>query len=213
MKWLSGILDGRAQPQVLDPALREILAHWHTLSAPDLSRTHGETRYAVLNTHAAGLDPAHHELLSVGAVAIESGRIDTDSAYHGFLGSAPQRVLAELLTFSRSGPVVVFNASINRVLLERAFAQHLGVTPNWVWLDLYRLLPALFGECHGENTRLSTWMGTLGADTFQRFHALGDAYAVARLMLAVESRALRRGLATPRQLADLERSWRNLERR
>ena len=213
MSWLNRLLPNRPGAKSLDPAVRETLARWASLPPADLSRTHSETRYVVLNTHAAGLDIDADRLLSVAGIAIDSCRIGLTESYHAELGDAPERILADLLAFAGKGPVVVYNAAFNRVHLERAFEQHLGVEPDWVWLDLYWLLPALFGERISEPTKLARWMQVLDADTFQRFHALGDAYALARLMLAAESRALKRGLASPRSLADLERARRQIERR
>jgi len=107
----------------------------------------------------------------------------------------------------------VFNAELNRTLLERAFRRHLGISPEWLWLDLYWLLPALFGEVHAKPVRLSQWMDSLGLGTFQRYHALGDAWVLARLLLALQSRALPEDRRTPHALADLEASLRAVANR
>jgi DNA polymerase-3 subunit epsilon len=125
----------------------------------------------------------------------------------------PGSVMTNLLTFSGSGPIVVFNAALNRTLLERAFDTHLGITPDWTWLDLHWLLPALFDERRNSRTRLADWMDLFGIETFQRHHALGDAYAIAQLMLAAEARALKRGFISVRHLVDLERTRRQLSTR
>lgn len=213
MNWLSRLLPNRVDITSLDAASREALAHWHTLPEVDLTRSHFETRYVVLNTEASGLDPDKSALLSVAAIALDAGTLTASDSYYSALEPDPGSVLTNLLTFSGSGPVVVYNAGLNRIMLERAFDRHVGVTPDWAWLDLYWLLPALFEERIPGPTRLSDWMRQFDIETFQRHHALVDAYAIAQLMMAAEARALKRGLNSARGLAELERTRRQLSGR
>lgn len=211
--WFSRLLQQRTPPPVLDTGLRETLAHWQTAPLPDLERSHTETRYVVLNTHATGLDADTDRLLSVAGVAVDCGRIDLARSYYAELDIEPERILAGLLGYAGSGPVVVFNAAFNRSLLERNIDRHLGVSPGWTWIDLHLLLPRVFPELCDQPTRLAHWMELLGIDTFARFHALGDAWAIARLLQAFLSRALERELISPRALVDLEREMRQFSRR
>lgn len=214
MSWLTRLLtgpDGATTP--LDADVRELLGHWHRLPPPDLGRSHFETRYVVLNTQCSGLDVEHSALLGVAAIAIESGSVTPSASYHTALAPDPAHALAELLAFSGSGPVVVYNAALNRAMLERAIETHLGVTPEWLWLDLYWLLPALFRERIDTPTRLTDWMRLFDIDTLPHHPALGDAYAIAQLTLALASRALNRGLVSPQALADIERAQRQLNDR
>ena len=51
-------------------------------------------------------------------------------------------------------------------------------------------------------------MESFGIDTFQRHHALGDAWAIAQLLLAAQAKASARGAHSPQALADIERSYR-----
>lgn len=213
MSWLTRLLAGHADAPPLDAELRELLADWNRLPPPDLGKSHFETRYVVLNTECSGLDAERSRLLGVAAIAIESGTLDPSTSYHAELDADPTAALAELLAFSASGPIVVYNAALNRVMLERAFERHLGVTPEWLWLDLYWLLPALFRERIDTPTRLADWMRAFDVEVFEHHHALGDAYAIAQLMLALASRALARGLASPHALAEAERARRQLSGR
>lgn len=210
MKWLSRLLPGRGEATSLPPELRETLAHWATLPPADLARPHAETRYVVLNTRASGVDAERDTLHSVAAIAVDGGRLAPRHSFHATLDADIPSRLTELVTFTGTGPVVVFNAELNRTLLERAVRRHLGITPQWLWLDLYWLLPALFGEVHAKPARLSRWMDSLGLGTFQRFHALGDAWVIARLLLALQSRALAEERRSPHSLADLEASLRSI---
>jgi DNA polymerase III subunit epsilon len=213
MKWLTRLLSNRSDTASLGAALSETLAHWHALPPPELGKSHFESRYVVLNTQSTGLNVDKNHVLAVAAIALDSGTLDPADSYFSAFEPDPATVLTNLLTFSGGGPIVVYNASLNRVMLERAFDRHLGVTPQWLWLDLYWLLPTLFNEHIDIPTKLADWMRIFDIDTFERGHALGDAYAIAQLMLALESRALKRGMVSPRALADAERARRQLSGR
>jgi len=212
MNWLTRLLSNRADTASLDAPLRDALARWQALPQPDLGKAHFETRYVVINTEATGLNLESDRLLAVGAIAIDGALLSPHDSYYARLEPDPATALTNLLTFSGAGPVVVFNAAFNRSLLERALTEHLGITPEWAWLDLQWLLPTLYDEHIDRPARLADWMKAFSIETFQRHHALGDAWAVAQLMLAAQSRALATGLNTPRSLAELERLRRQLRR-
>lgn len=210
MKWLGRLFAGRRDDHTLAAELREALAHWSALPPADTGRTHLETRYVVLNTRASGMSADHDTLQSVAAIAVEGGRIEPMHSFHALLDDTVEEQLTALVSFVGAGPVVVFNAELNRALIEKALRQHLGISPEWLWLDLYWLLPGLFGEVHAKPVRLAQWMDSLDLGTFQRFHALGDAWVLARLLLALQSRALAEGRRSPHALADLEASLRTV---
>ncbi len=204
MSWLGRLLSTRADAASLDTALRETLAHWQSLPPADLARTHHETRYVVLNTEATGLNIDKDRPLAVGAIAIDSGVLAARESLYVRLQPDAPTALADVLAFAGRAPIVVYSASLNRTLIERALAEQLGIAPDWTWIDLYWLLPRLFPERIGRPARLADWMQSFGIETFQRHHAFGDAYAIAQLLLALQARALRRGFATPQSLAELE---------
>lgn len=212
MSWLSRLFSASREADALPGALCARLADWAARPAADPRLTHAETRYAVLNTRASAVDADAASLQSVAAIVVENGRISPQASFHAALGDDAEPLVTLLETVGR-GPVVVFNAELNRTLVERALRRHLGIVPDWTWLDLYWLLPALFGEVHAKPVRLSRWMDSLDLHTFRRFHALGDAWVLARLLLAVQSRALAEGRLSPASLADLEASLRAVVRR
>lgn len=204
MSWLTRLLSNRADVSSLDTALRETLSQWHMLPAADLGKTHFETRYVVLNTQATGTTVTRDRVLSVAAIAIERELVAPAESYYASLEPDPATALTNLLTFVGNDPVVVFNSAFNRKMLEHAFSQHLGVDPEWTWIDLYWVLGALFPRTATQGGRLAEWMHLFNIETFQRHHALGDAFSVAQLMLAVQSKAKTRGLFTPTSLTELE---------
>lgn len=212
MNWLTRLLTNRADTEALDAPLREAIRLWNALPPPDLARPHFETRYVIVNTEASGLDLEKDRLLAVGAVALDGGILSPHESFYARLDPDPTTALVNLLTFIGKGPVVVYNSSFNRTLLERALGEQVGVGPDWLWLDLYWLLPSLYEDYIDRPSRLADWMKAFNIETFQRHHGLGDAWAIAQLMQAAQSRALLLGVNNARALADVERTRRQLLR-
>lgn len=212
MNWIANLISGRADPGALDPSVRESLAKWMALPEIDSTRPHFETRYTVVNTEATGLNLDQDKLLSVAAIAVNEGLISPSESYYANLEPNPAATLTQLLSFAGKGPLVVYSAGFNRTMLDRAFAQHLGFTPDLVWLDLYILLPALYPEKIEHSARLADWMKAFGIETFQRHHALGNAWVISQLLIAALSRALATGSGTAHLLTEIEHTRRQTNR-
>ena len=206
--WLGRLLTPRPGANPLSEASAHTLKRWIDLPSAATDTAHFETRYIVLNTEASGLDIDKDRLLAVAAVAVDSGVLNPHDSYYGSLDATPDTTLADLLLLSGKQPLIVFNAAFNRSVIERALDEHLGVAVDSLWIDLYFLLPALFPQHQDRPVRLSAWMESFGIDTFQRHHALGDAWAIAQLLLAAQAKAYARGAHSPQALADIERSYR-----
>ena len=102
----------------------------------------------------------------------------------------------------RNSPlVVVFNATFNRTMLERAFSEQLDFTPEFLWIDLHFLLPR-FASPSAWNVRSARRPDGLRGRDLQRHHALGDAWAIAQLFLGWRSRAHSRSRSPIRALAE-----------
>nr|WP_249115859.1 3'-5' exonuclease [Azoarcus sp. L1K30] len=205
-------MPGRDEARPSNTATRALIEQWAAIPDVDPNKPHFETRYVVVNTEASGLDLERDTLLSVAAIAIVEGQILPSDSYYATLGDHAAAALGGLVEFAGKSPLVVFSAEFNRTLIERAFEAHLGFTPELIWLDLYVLLPALFPDRLARPARLAEWMEVFGIETFQRHHALGDAWVIAQLMLAIQARALPQGAFNARLLADIERSRRQLQR-
>ena len=206
MNWLSRFLPGGGPG--LSPEQQAGLDLVAGLPAPDLTRSHYETRYVVVNTETGPADGAQR-LLAVGAVAINRGLIHADDAWQARLGDKPADALIGLLRFIARAPVVVFNAPFNRGVLERAFEQHLGTLPALEWLDLMVLLPSLYPERIGGQARMDAWLDAFGIDRLAPRDALLEAYAVAQLHQVALTRARHQGLASAQDLLETQssRKW------
>ena len=211
--WLSRLLASNTASGPLSEQARQTLARWAALPEPDLARAHFETRYVVVNTEASGLDLDKDRVLAVSAVGIDGGILAPQDSYYAVLGEHPAEALTGLLQAVGKAPLIVFNSGFNRTMLERALEEHLGLAADWLWIDLYFILPALFPERIERPARLADWMSSFGIETFQRHHALGDGWAIAQLFLAAQARALAQSALSPRGLAELERSYRQYRRK
>jgi DNA polymerase-3 subunit epsilon len=175
-------------------------------------------RWIVVDCETSGLDVGRDRLLSIGAVALQDGRIEIAGAFsrllrqdapsgadnilvHGIGGDAqaggeePARVLQDFVTYAGDGPLVAFHAPFDRAMIERA-ARAQGLRWKRKWLDLAELLvvllPARAKQCRG----LDDWLQAFDIAHESRHDALGDAYATAQLLQVALAEAKRHGFAT-----------------
>jgi len=211
MNWLTKMFSGDDPAARLSDELRARLDNWRARDEIDLDAAHTEVRYCVVNTEATGMDLSKDRILAMAGIGVSNGVIAFQDALEIDF-SSPAEALVKLLEFIGKSPVIVFNAEFNRTALMNAYETHLGFDPDLEWIDAYWLLPSLFNDKHDRPVRLADWMKVMGIETFQRHRALGDAYAIAKLFLAAQSRATLRGHRTVRSMADLATSRKRLQR-
>lgn len=188
-------------------------------------------RWVVVDCETSGLDVARDRLLSIGAVALQEGRIgiadafsrllrqDAPSAAHNILvhgiggdaqstGEEPAQVLREFAAFAGDGPLVAFHAPFDRAVLERAMRAH-GLRWKRKWLDVADLLRVLFSARAKQCRGLDDWLQAFGIAHEARHDALGDAYATAQLMQVALQEARRHGFSSARDVlsASAARRW------
>ena len=190
----------------------------------------GGTRWVAIDCETSGLDMARDRLLSVGAVAVQDGRIDLSQSFHALvqqeLASAPEnilihgiggdaqrqgrplsRVMEELAGFVGEALPVGFHAPFDAAILRRH-----GLRLRGDWLDLARVAPALFPGRAPSTGALEDWLGAFGIPVHARHDALGDAFSTAQLLLVVLAEANRQRLQTVEALYKTERAGRWLAR-
>jgi DNA polymerase-3 subunit epsilon len=188
-------------------------------------------RWVVVDCETSGLDVARDRLLSIGAVALQEGRIGIADAFsrllrqatpsgtdnilvHGIGGDAqaageePARVLREFAAFAGEGPLVAFHAPFDRAMLERAMRAH-GLRWKRKWLDVADLLHVLYAARAKKCRGLDDWLQAFAIPHDSRHDALGDAFATAQLMQVALQEAQRHGFATAREVlgAAAARRW------
>ncbi|QKT04647.1 3'-5' exonuclease [Ectothiorhodospiraceae bacterium 2226] len=212
MKWWPG----RLRPR-LSEAQRARLDGWRARRARDESAP--ADAYLVVDLETGGLNLRRDRVLSIGAVPVDAGRLQLGRAMHRVLrqdapserenilvhglgptqqlaGEPPAECLLDFLELAERRTLVAYHAPFDAAFLTRALRRHLGVRalPN-VWLDLARLLPALFPGAPAGQASLDDWLARFGIPALQRHSAHADALAAAQLFLIALNKARSQGLA------------------
>ncbi len=203
-----------------------------TREKADLRQPLAGLRWCVVDTETGGFDAERDALLSIGAVAIEHGRIALESSLevgltqahataesniliHGIsaseqrAGDPPHSALLDWLEFAGASPRVAFHAAFDQAVLQRAEREHLGVSTAAPWFDAAVVAPLLFPDAAPHCRQLDDWLAHFGIAVYARHGALADAYATAELWLVLLDAAQRNHLGTAHQLRNLlqARRW------
>jgi DNA polymerase-3 subunit epsilon len=205
--------------------LKRWLAHWLGRGGADAEPLRA-ARWIVVDCESSGLDPDRDRLLSIGAVAVQGGRIHHAASFSAVLrqaaasdssnilvhgigaqaqlgGRNPAEAMAEFARFAAGGRLAAFHAPFDRALLAR-------VDPSWKqrWLDLAQLAPVLYPALAASRKSLDRWLEAFAIGHPERHDALADAYATAQLLLVLLAEAERQGLQAVRDLHAAERGRR-----
>ncbi|PIP43724.1 MAG: DNA polymerase III subunit epsilon [Deltaproteobacteria bacterium CG23_combo_of_CG06-09_8_20_14_all_60_8] len=195
------------KPRV-EPALVSRIVAWRRRSAADLAADAAKMRWVVVDVESSGQNPYSDHLLSIGAVAIQDGRIRFDDGFetvlqqshasdtanillHGIggqrqvAGEPPDLALTRFLEYCGKDPVVAFHAAFDKALIGRALDTVLGIDLASRWLDLVYLAPGLLPEIKERCHTLDDWAAQFGIINHARHNAVADALATAELFLAL----------------------------
>jgi len=206
-------------PVELSPELGSRLAVWRALE-PDPERTPlTEAQFVVVDVESSGLDARRDRLLAVGACALKRGRLDVGSSFerviyqeqvsskanilvHGIApteqaaGEPAEEALMDFLELAAAHVLVAYHAPFDRIMLDRATREHLGVRFANRWIDLAYLAPALVPEARLPRASLDEWFQYFKIYVRARHRAIDDVHATGELMLILLSRARARGMLT-----------------
>ncbi len=213
-----------------------MLAAYRAVPAVPASAPLADLRWVVVDVETTGLDPFTDRLISIGAVELVGGRIPLHSGFevvlrqprasardniliHGIAGGTqrsgmePAAALLDFLGYAGQAPLLAFHSDFDRIMIERATREALGMVPGNAWIDLALLAPALLGR-PGEALPqgLDEWTALAGISNQFRHNALADALATAQLSQVVLSRARAGGARTLGDLAGIAKDRRWLER-
>jgi len=203
----------------LAPPLAARLQIWRELPGVNERTDLSRARFVSVDVETSGLNPRRDRLLSIGAVAVQNGRLRPGDGFdatvqnavpsardnilvHGIgidaqAGGMPaDEALMGFLEVARHDILVGFHADFDRAVLERAAREQLGVRLPNLWLDVARLAPILVPEARLAGKSLDDWLGYFGLRVHTRHSAAYDAFATAELLLILLSRAGRAGFAT-----------------
>ncbi len=223
------------KPHVIDADQRRRLAAWQALPEPDLTEALDQARFVVVDVESTGLDIRRDQLIAIGAVTVQAGRIvladsfevilrqeevsDRDNILvHGIggqmqrAGLPPAQALLDFLDFLGKSPLVAYHAVFDETMIRRAMHRHLGLTWKRSWLDLAYVMPALL-PAHAHSCKaLDDWTALFGITNYARHSALADALATAQLLLAALHLAAARKLTDFKTLQTHEKAERWLNR-
>ncbi|MDX1457132.1 MAG: 3'-5' exonuclease [Marinobacter sp.] len=191
-----------------------------------------DLRLIVLDLETTGLNPAKDEVIAIGAVVIDGGKIPLDDQFdlilrrpeldisetvliHGIgpealtKGHETEDALLHLLEWMNGDPVLAYHAAFDKKFLEKTLRQHLGYSQIHTWLDVAELMPAMFPQAKTGGRALDNWAELFGLAASARHHAAADAMVTAELTLVALNRAHKNGIST---LSELNEKLRNVRR-
>jgi DNA polymerase-3 subunit epsilon len=216
----------RSSPR-LAPDLEDRLQRLAERSPPPTRNRHRASRYVAVDIEATGQDPRRDRVLSIGAVSVDQGRIDLSQCFEVVLrqpeasshdnilvhrisgqqqlaGVDPAGALVQFLEYVAHAPLVAYQVEFSRALLERTLKEYLHVRTQSRWIDLARLLSALYSA--RETRTLDDWLDVLGIHGLAQHDALADALASAQMLQVCLSIADQHDLTCPQHLIDMQKA-------
>ena len=211
----------------LAPALEDRLQRLSEVSPPPMRNRHRASRYVTVGVETLGLDLRHDQVLSIGAVAVEQCAITLADCFEVVLrqpkattgdnilvhriggerqigGEDPAESLLEFLEHVRHCPLVAFRAEFVQTMIDRALQGVLGTISQSPWLDLTKLLPALYPS--NANKSMDDWLAMMNIRRVAGHGALANAMAAAQLLLVCLHRAETLEMTCPADLLEMQKA-------
>ena len=232
MNWLSRFFAARPE---LTPEQARRLAVWQALPAADLRQPCSQSRYVVVDVETSGLNLARDHLIAIGAVAVQSGRInladsleivlqqrqasDRDNILiHGISGTEqeegvqPVEALLLFLEYLGKSPLIAFHVDFDETMVRRALKSKIGLNFKHPWVDLAYIAPALYPDLARRFRSLDDWTNYLGIHNYARHNALADALSTAQLFLALSERMAEKAMGSYKELQGWDKAQRWVNR-
>lgn len=224
MRFLAELL--RTRP-ALPPGLEARLQRLSELAPPPTRNRHRASRYVTVDVETTGLDLKRDRVLSIGAVAVERGAIALGRCFEVVLrqpesssrdnilvhriggqrqlaGVDPAEALVSFLEYVGHAPLVAYRADFDRTMIDRALKETLNTRTQSAWIDLAKLLPALYpsNECR----TMDDWLAFMGVRMIARHDALADALATAQMLQVCLHRADTLDMTCPAHLLEMQKA-------
>lgn len=205
---------------------------WRHLAAPARPIALAAARFVVVDVETTGLNLARDQLIAIGAVAINRGRIDLGDSFEIILqqetssgkdnilihgigttaqteeGMPPVEALLRFLEFLGKDPLVAFHVTFDETMIKRALQRFLCLDFRHPWLDLAYVMPGFLPELVNTHRSLDDWTGHFEISNFARHNALADALSTAQLFLAALHIAKQKNIMHLKGLQDVEKAQR-----
>lgn len=215
----------RSAPQ-MSPEHLDRVQRLEELPPPTRNR-HRASRYVTVDVETTGLDMRRDRVLSIGAISVVGGGIDLAHCFEVTLkqpessppdnilvhriggqrqltGLDPTEALIRFLEYVRRAPLVAYRSEFDRTMLDRALNNVLGVSTQSAWIDLAKLLPALYPP--NENRTMDDWLRFMGIHILARHDALADALATAQMLQICLHQADRLNMTCPQHLIEMQKA-------
>jgi DNA polymerase-3 subunit epsilon len=232
MNWLRRVF--RRPPRLSEKDHAAVTAY-QQLPAPPAQQALRATRFVVVDVESSGLDPYRDRLLSIGAVVVQGDVIRVGEALevvlrqqaasdsgnilvHGIDGTTqlggrePREALLEFMACVGRSPLAGYHVDFDRIMIERAMQKRLGISPINDWLDVGRILAALFPQDAGQGRGLDYWQARFSIENVARHSAVADALATAQLLQIALAKATTSGIERYGALRGIEQEQIWLER-
>jgi DNA polymerase-3 subunit epsilon len=218
----------------LDPQVEARLQRLTEMAPPPTRNWHRRSRYVTVDVETTGLDLRRDRVLSIGAVAVSGCRIDLAGCFEAVLrqpqsssrdnilvhriggqrqlaGEDPAEALVRFLEYVGRAPLVAFRAEFDQTMLDHTLQETLGVATQSAWIDLAKVLPALYP---GNDCRtMDDWLAKMRIRMLARHDALADALATAQMLQVALAAADRVEMTCPAHLIEMQRAQHWLGRR
>ena len=221
-------------PRLAEDAAQR-MADWKALPERHAQSPLDSVRFVVVDVETSGLNLARDRLIAIGAVAVRNGRIALGDSFeiilqqpnasakdniliHGITGTAqtegvaPIEALLRFLEFLGKDPLIAFHVTFDQTMIQRALKEFLGLDFKRHWADLAYIAPALNPELKNRCHSLDDWIERFGIQNFSRHSALADSLATAQLFQVLIHQAHKKDILQFRELQQLEKAWRWVER-
>lgn len=232
MNWFARLI-GKSPP--LGDTQQAALNAYRALPACGGQALLAAQRFVVVDVESTGLDVFNDRLIAIGAIEVLQEKVQIAQGFevvlrqaapsshdnilvHGIGGTeqtgglVPADALLQFLRYIGNAPLVAYHADFDRAMIGRAMRNFLGTSLSNRWIDLAVVAPGLFPEHAARHRALDDWTDHFGIENLNRHNAVADACATAQLLLVLLARAQAKGLATLRDILDLEKDQRWLGR-
>jgi DNA polymerase-3 subunit epsilon len=211
----------------LQPQLEARLQRLSEQSPPPTRNRHRRSRYVTVDVETTGLDMRRDRVLSIGAVSVKGGLIDLAGCFEAVLrqpessshdnilvhriggqrqmaGEDPAEALVRFLEYVGRAPLVAFRADFDQTMIDRALNETLGLTSQSAWIDLAKVLPALYpsNDCR----TMDDWLAMMHIRMLARHDALADALATAQMLQVALYAADRVEMTCPAHLIEMQKA-------
>jgi len=211
----------------LAPELEDRMQALAELTPPPTRNSHRKSRYVTVDVETTGLDMQRDRVLSIGAVSVNRGRIELAQCFEVVLkqpessshdnilvhriggqrqlgGEEQPEALIRFLEYVGHAPLVAYRSEFDQTMLDRTMKGVLGNQTPSAWIDLAKLLPALYP---GNNNRtMDEWLKFMGIQMLARHDALADALATAQMLQICLDKANGVGMTCPQHLIQMQKA-------